>query len=696
MTPKFRFTIFNTLLYPTGIEVESPIGWDECLIGPERHTEFYSLVEKFDGSFIWFGKGREVILEIESSQGPDALASVTIDMSYGGPWELLTEQTLKISEHQDIGFHNKQYESDVPIEVNSFFAKFENRFKTSVDVRSVTDNDGNAIALRPILPLTLTSQKINQSRVAQNSNDPSVLFTGQYELGYLQYGGLDIFSNVITDEIDDWLTVPNTGVANLDDLLPQAKLKWDGHYTFNIELYLWGTNQYDHVDNNVNVFLKLGASAGIYNFTRTNFGASGVSGVTRFRLNISLDALAGDLLKIGTKNISGSIVSGITIPTSVFYIGTLNILGVTTFKNTVVDSMLVHDVLRSVTDRIVGINNSFYSDYFGSVALGYGTNGCGSANALMLGRHVRGATFIEKPFALSAEQGWNGANPVFNLGCGYDFVDGRKVIRWEPKEFFFNTVKSINISFVKNVKRRWDLEHLFKSFENGYKNSSIGSKGGLDDPQGIVRHHTRMKSVGLDFSALSEWFTGSLGIEWTRRQQLIDDTKDWQLDESTVLIALNKTTYASPELNENFDSVTNLLNPDARYNIRHSAKRLFKRWQNFYAGCLQVGARKDFYFDSGTGNNSMTSKLSVGDCEADGTVLSEKQNVVNNKPYLFTPGVYELDTPMLRSQYAAIMADRTKAIGISKTDAGHQTCFIISFRWQPTAGVVNGMLVWIK
>jgi hypothetical protein len=203
VTPKFKFVIYQATLYPGGIEVNTPIGWNEAVIGPERHKDFHSLVEVFEGSFIWFGVGRNVILNIESTLGADAVATLKIYMSYGGPWMLLTEQALDISQHQDIGFHNKQYESDVPIVRDDFWTKFLNRFSTPVDVLSTTDKDGNAVAAAVPFTLQLPGQKIRQRYNGESVSSVQYLFIGPDNyLGVGESVPLNIFTNVLLNEVE--------------------------------------------------------------------------------------------------------------------------------------------------------------------------------------------------------------------------------------------------------------------------------------------------------------------------------------------------------------------------------------------------------------------------------------------------------------------------------------------------------------
>ncbi len=112
---------------------------------------------------------------------------------------------------------------------------------------------------------------------------------------------------------------------------------------------------------------------------------------------------------------AGDAPSSETIPTY------LNITADTLFEDTVTDALLIHDAAKSIVHRITGIpNNSFYSEKLGGTIQGYDFDGCDYRYALMRGLHVRGYSFADKPFFMSFDDFWEGADPIFNLGCGYE------------------------------------------------------------------------------------------------------------------------------------------------------------------------------------------------------------------------------------------------------------------------------------
>ena len=131
-----------------------------------------------------------------------------------------------------------------------------------------------------------------------------------------------------------------------------------------------------------------------------------------------------------------------------------------------------------------------------------------------------------------------------------------------------------------------------------------------------------------------------------------------------------------PEFDENFDSISGLLNSDKRYNVRETPARMLLRWRSYLQGCLQHTTGESFYFADGEGNYEMISDLSDGDCEAG--VVAENQDIPVTSDFILIPKVYKFSAPMDLDKWKAILANKKKAIGISRGTTGHVPVFIMN------------------
>lgn len=702
--PLFKFTLNNTI--EGALEIKEPEGWDNGTLKLERNDEYHSLVEYYDQSLIFddaqsngLEGGLSYIRNIQYTQGIDAQITILIEISEdeGDNYETIFEGLIDNATTKEVDF----YKLECGVKRNDFWSKFINRKSIPVDLSKSTDEDGNAITPIDSFTLPLPSQKLRvkyQSSTDELSDIFNTVFYGSADnITNNQYWQVD-FPVETLNEIEQKFTLPNA--TNPDEPVSNLTVKYAGDYDFSsIKIYAWketpsskiplkrlfGGPTYDYADFVLNI------NGTEYLFTHSEAFFNGVDlfdGIVSkftYSANHAIDANAE--VKIYAK-LNDTVAGGgdpfIWMASTLVDISSILIIADTVSPATETESFLIKDAAESIISKLVGAEDVVNSDYI--------TSGCGELFAIMKGLHVRGYSLADKPFAMSFDQWWNGANPIFNLGLGYERGGSPETdkIRIEQKSYFYDPTPSINLDFVNNIERSYALNYIFKAIEIGYNKWSAESESGVDDPQSKRTYRTRFASVGKDEKMLSQFIAASLAIEQTRRNR-IEQGKDWRLDEDIIIIALSEGSPEwVPEFDENFDSITGLLNSDARYNIRLSAARNFQRWLDFFSGCLQIPASEEFKFASGEGNYDMTTQLSGDDCEATSAspepTIDEKGNFDVITP-LFVPIVYDFEHPMTFEEYKTIRDNRTMAIGVSRGNSDHKSCFIMNLDYKPTRGL---------
>jgi len=127
----------------------------------------------------------------------------------------------------------------------------------------------------------------------------------------------------------------------------------------------------------------------------------------------------------------------------------------------------------------------------------------------------------------------------------------------------------------------------------------------------------------------TEAITQSLTWEWTRRSTK-EKSADNKFDNENFMVEVTASgADYTPRLNEDYDSVTGLLNEATRYNKRWWPARAFVRWSNYiFMGCQNyVGTV--YRFVSGEGNYDATSERKPDDCSDNygGESLDEGGNI---------------------------------------------------------------------
>src|SRR5690606_6897015 len=265
--------------------------------------------------------------------------------------------------------------------------------------------------------------------------------------------------------------------------------------------------------------------------------------------------------------------------------------------------------------------------------------------------------------------------------------------------------RSINISHVRDISYTYDQDYIFKTIKVGYKKWESESASGIDDPQTKRTYTTGFKYNGQEFTLESSGIAASLTIETTRRKR-VEKSSDYKFDNDLFIIAHNvddvsPDTYI-PELDENFNSVSNLLNSETRYNLILTPMRNLLRWAKYIGGCMQSYATSAYKFVSGEGNYDMISEHAGGDNGCQAVLLDELgesqdislEDYNDDLGYYFLPLLYDITFPITWDDFNEIRNNRKNAIGISQTTTGHKTFHIKKMEYSILTGKVESLNAW--
>lgn len=707
--PIFRFTLSNDV--EGDLEITEPGGWDDGKIKLERNEKYHSLVEFYEQPLTFYGVdsthngGLEYINTIRESQGPDADISILIEVNFGSGYETLFTGLLDLSQYKDFD----DYKADIPVIREDFWTKFINRSSTPVDVQSALSIDGNAVDVITPLELSLTSQVLPKFYTAY-ANESTLYFEGANWTvnSYIQFDmNIEDLSEIKTKYFLPRVLNPSIpgSLFSLED---------DGDYVFDLRIEASG-----RVNSPLNIvpgatyvtwYIQINGDAAIA-FTESTEGTGSYQS-TVYTYSDTLSLLKGDQIYI-----YGDIIADIApLGTDAFYqiwstataatpagYGSdtdtkpsyWNIEGQTTYTDTITESLLIHDMAESILNRTC--ETSVYSDYLGGSLVtsdnNYETDGCGYPFTLMKGLHLRQYSFTDKPFFSSFDDLWNGIDPVFCLGLGYEVSEtspNENIIRIEQRSHFYDSsINSINLDYINNIEKSYATDRIFKKIEIGYQKWESENISGIDDPQTKHTYATGFRKIGEEIELYSKCIAASYAIESTRRQ-VIEKSKDYRLDNDTFIIAVNPATSpVVPELDENFTSVTGLNNSDTRYNLRITPYWNFTNWVQFFSSsfrplnsaywsfmggegnyAVQYVPENQCLIQFGSGSQGEGDDISVSDLDTDG--------------YMFALDVWEFEHPLSWSQYKTIRDNRKNSIGLSTTNADHQSFFILSLEYEIT------------
>lgn len=683
MRPQFRFTLTHQTL---GSEVISePEGWKNLQINLERDMTYHSLVENYEIPLTFYGNNGEVdggydYLDQVIAIGKDEEVEILIEIRFwNDDYETYFEGQLDISEYKRIDFRKLQ----IPIIRNNLWARFMSRRSTPVTIGASTSLDGGALTAPSPTTLTLPGQAVRQEFERQTDyNDANEgLFEYSSAAGgttnYLIWGnaynildeiserfeyGTQISSEVPTDVYKYIWKVDYAGPYRL-----QAGIRYyfvlSASRTYTITWYYRIRSE-----GALGTETQIGSNQ---SGTATSWADDGVR-----TLDVTLNLNAGDEIYIYGKLELDSAVGTVTYfpdydsdlgsPFDPIYTS-LSLTADTIYEDTTAEVFQIGQVANSILTQITSINNVLQSDYLEE------TDECGYEFALTKGLQVRGYTFAEKPFQISFDDWWRGADPLFNLGLGYEETGNSpldEVIRIEPKEHFYQIDSVLTLTGVNNIEVELDKSLLYNKIEVGFEQWEAEAFSGLDDPQTRRSYRTRFKVFGESLSLLSSFYAASIGIEQTRRNRK-EEGRDWRLDEEVMIIA-TQADFTEVEL---FDSgVSGLLNSDTRYNVRLTPAQSLSRWLVTLSGQLYEYDDEYFYYSKGEGNVGMSWGGDGCDSASD-----EDADIEVPKTHLFLPIIYSFIHSLTWEEYKLIRANKNKSITVSWVDKDGVTQSIDAF-----------------
>lgn len=370
----------------------------------------------------------------------------------------------------------------------------------------------------------------------------------------------------------------------------------------------------------------------------------------------------------------------------------ITVVADTIYPENNVEAILMHDLGAAILDRITD-PNKLYAPVIGGQythARTYAEEGPYWNNINYKLINSRGYSLSEKQFSASLKDFFEGGDPMFNWGMGYETIGLQELITIRNKaDYYDSSSMSVLLSGVQKITRKYGPDY-FNVMSTGYQDGRIESVNSIDTPQQQTRASI-FKNIGTKIEKFSTWIGQGSTIEDARRTTR-KKSADYTYDDKIGIIEVTKSgSDYVPRLDEDFTSVTGILNESSRYNKHHTPARFFLRWMNYFSGGLQSYLGTVFRFVSGVGNYDMVSTMIDGSVPDDygGNPLSEKADITVTNDYLWIPKIFEIQHFMTLTEFNTIDANRRLAIGISQSDTDYQAFFIDDLQYEVSSGSVK-------
>lgn len=679
----YRFTLFHDVLGSRVID--APGGWEQAILRIERHPEYNSLFDYYEGGFVFYGQngsvygGLDFIVEAINTFGPDTTVGFKPEISTDGyVFRALFIGQLDL-ESIEI---TQDYTATIPIIRDDFVAKFKNRAETPVDIQSETNLDETTADVFEAYELELSSQVVPMVFDAQSSTMGYELGTETFnDFNYLQMS----WDDIELEEFDEYFTLPQAG--NTEEPVESFILEYAGEYSFRISTNAWIdiSGAYWPISQYLTPYINVNGVETAFDLGTAPGGGPWIADYATWFLDYTVFCPAGSNIKFYFKRILDLPEPGSTIPIRwngryvdgpyVFQPRAI-ITAETVYPITRSNGFFIHDAAAQIIDRITGESETFHSDLLGSPYTAYkqyDEEGCQWNRMIVKGLQLRQYTLEEKPFFQSFKQWWEGANPIFNLGLGIEKISTTKNrVRIENRDFFYNPEIIVTLESISELTKLFDKDYAVKTVRIGYKTWQSENISGIDDPQTKQTRASRFQKMGVEKVLESDFIAASLAIETTRRTTR-KKSADYKFDDNTFIISVRPDDLSpqvfEPELDENFESVNNLRNSGTRYNLVLMPVYNFMRWTNVLFGGLQHYLGSVFKFTGGEGNYDVESNYAVsGACDAYSEEISAKENIPVTDQIIHRGEMYRVKGKMDPDTYLDILDNPNNAIGLPVGD----------------------------
>jgi hypothetical protein len=646
---EYRFSIIDG---STVTQIEDPMGWDTLELSVERDNNYIGMFSGFSTDLKFTGDAYTLIKNRFDTFGIDYLLKLKCEYLCNGSYSELFTAKLNLFKYTEE--KSDSCTCSVNVEDESPAVKIRSRSKTKVDLQSTTSLGGTS--LTPITGIIneMTLQSRNIRLATRCEIDPIyegtsfvIPTTGGTErqnsyLGLVRYEELIDARNFVP-ALGELNTV-NPAPTSLDPITYEGRLK--GTIT---------TTGAGGTSITVTPFLEDGAS-GLYlaNFTGTPGSTilMGANEVVDFDLsgtgtwsNLATYYQFG-LFLVNTATATGVTV---TLDTSASY---LLLYKDTTTPATTCNTSLIHEALASVYANITDISDVVRSTLFGrknSAPTSYPSNGSECFTALTNGYQIRKFPLTERPLYFSGNDMWEGLNPIYNIGLGVENNGSSYVVRIEKKDYFFESTPFLTLDSIFTINYEIAYDMMYNQLEVGYNKYGATEKDigtGTTDAYCTTRElSSTSQNVEADLNLKSTFIADHYALENSRRRLYIDEaTQEYRYDEDLFIIATKRGVNGSNEPNEltdneqdeNYTTVTEVIDPSTCYNLRLSPMRNLLRWAYWIVTSLGLESAKKFLFRKGTKNYLMESEFTsdTTDASYSNEVLSESQDYINTDAFI--------------------------------------------------------------
>jgi hypothetical protein len=318
----------------------------------------------------------------------------------------------------------------------------------------------------------------------------------------------------------------------------------------------------------------------------------------------------------------------------------------TTFAPTQNKTVFLHDAIEKCCQFITNQVDCFRSDLLGRTERGYDVDGEYGLLGYTSGNWLRGRS--DKKLFTNLKELIDFINSIACVGFGFEYVDGKYILRVEKISYFYNkNTKILSLSGVAKIKKKLLPKNYYNSIEYGYAEKlDVSIANAIDEFNTLRRSIIPITNTKNILKVATKVITGGYPIEVQRRLSI--STEDGKQDDKNfgVILTRNLSIFVTKK-DEGYETITGVTDPSSGYNYDISPARNLRNWFQVVASSLVGISNKVLKFSFGEVNYVMTSKKT-----AESFIVAEDGNVdLSNVEPIWENEAYEFSHPLSRDEF---------------------------------------------
>ncbi|NJL35134.1 MAG: hypothetical protein HC893_16375, partial [Chloroflexaceae bacterium] len=259
-------------------------------------------------------------------------------------------------------------------------------------------------------------------------------------------------------------------------------------------------------------------------------------------------------------------------------VSNITITADTLYPDTSLTMMLKHEAFARVSESITDKKDVFRSTYYGrtnSQPHSYAADGEGSIRGISPGKLIRNFPAASNHIYASFADLFKTAQAIDGVGMGIEMIDGKQYIVVEKLNHFFNSTRSVQIPYVRDIEKVVLEKYYYNELECGYDKWGDEAVGNLDEFNARREYTLPISEVKNKLVLKSPYPASSYLVEQVRRDSYFkSNTKDNKFDNDNFIFQLKRDGLGyRVEHTEDYEVITNVISPETLINARLSPMR---------------------------------------------------------------------------------------------------------------------------